>query len=199
MESMYSLVLGGDSSGQEGRNAVDLPAIRIAIQIESALAYQRRLVPLGFLLVLLLCGCGATRKVTHPVKSVEQTLGHPPTLDLIVDVAPDANNNSPIAFDVVLATDKALVKKLLAMSAADWFNKREQIKRDYQGKIQVHSWEWVPGQDVGKVPVEVSVSVVGAVGFADYSTSGEHRAILPLSGPATIAFNKEDLSVSPAK
>jgi type VI secretion system protein len=133
------------------------------------------------------------------VKTVQQTVGHPPTLDLIVDVQPNANNNSPVAFDVVLAKDKALVKQLSTMSAADWFAKRTQIKRDNQAKVEVRSWEWVPAQDVGKVPVAVNVDVLGVVGFANYATAGDHRAVLALGGTETITFNESDFIVAHAK
>lgn len=161
--------------------------------------YLARLIPLAFLFILLLSGCGVTRKVAHPVKTTEQTLGHPPTLDLNVDMQPDANDNSPVAFDVVLAKDKALLKQLTAMSAADWFKKRAQIKRDQQAKIEVYSWEWVPGHPVGKVTVPVTVEVLGVVGFANYATAGDHRAVLALSGSDDITFKESDFMVAPGK
>jgi len=166
---------------------------------EKTSVYCRNLILPGLLLVMLLSGCGVVRKATHPAKTIEQTLGHPPTLDLTVDVAADANNDSPVAFDLVLAKDKELVKQLSTMTAADWFKKRVQIERDSQAKIQVHSWEWVPGQDVGKIPVPVTVEVLGAIGFANYSTPGDHRAVLSLNGSELMAFQQADFSVTRAR
>ena len=163
------------------------------------MVYRRLIIPLGLSFSLLLAACGVTRKVTHPVKTVEQTTGHPPALELIVDLEPNANNNSPVAFDVVLAKDKALVKQLSTMSAAAWFSKRAQIERDNQAKIQVHSWEWVPAQSVGKVTIPVTVDVLGAIGFANYATAGDHRAPLALSGTETVTFNQSDFSVAREK
>ena len=161
--------------------------------------YCRNLILPVLVWVMMLSGCGAVRKATHPTKTLAQTLGHPPTVDLTVDVAADANTDSPVAFDLVLAKDKQLVKQLSTMTAADWFKKRAQIERDSQAKIQVHSWEWVPGQDVGKIPVPVTVEVLAAIGFANYSTPGDHRAVLSLSGSEVMAFQRTDFSVVRAK
>lgn len=130
---------------------------------------------------------------------MQSTVGRPPTLGLLVDVQPNANNNSPVAFDVVLAKDKALVKQLASMTAANWFAKRAQIERDSQSKVEVHSWEWVPAQNVGKVPVAVNVDVLGVVAFANYATPGDHRAILSLGGTDTVTFNESDFSVAREK
>ena len=163
------------------------------------MAHCGNLILTGLLVTFLLSGCGVARKVAHPGKTMEQTLGHPPTLDLAVDLAPDANNDSPVAFDLVLAKDKALLKQLSTMAASDWFQKRAQIERDNQAKIQVHSWEWVPGQNIGKVTVPVTVDVLGAVGFANYSTPGDHRAKLSLSGSEIVAFQQSDFIVTPRK
>jgi hypothetical protein len=40
---------------------------------------------------------------------------------LRTDVVPTANKNQPVAVDVVLVRDKDLIKKLMSMPAADWF------------------------------------------------------------------------------
>jgi len=52
---------------------------------------------------------------------------------------------------------------------------------------------------VGKIPVPVTVEVLGAIGFANYSTPGDHRAVPSLSGSAMMAFQQADFSVTRAK
>jgi len=43
------------------------------------------------------------------------------------------------------------------------------------------------------------VDVLGVVGFANYSTAGEHRAVLALSGSDTITFSQSDFTVVHSK
>ena len=51
-------------------------------------------------------------------------------LDVKVHVSPKANNNNPVAVDLVLVSDKKLLQELMKMSAHDWFEKRHQIELD---------------------------------------------------------------------
>ncbi len=159
---------------------------------------RHRIFP-GLLLTLLISGCGAVRKVEHPGKTLGQALGHPATLNLTVDISKDANEFHPVLFDVVLAKDKKLLKQLSAMTAKKWFEQSSQIQRDFQNKIQVNSWEWVPGQAIDKLSVPVTVGVLGVFGFAGYSTSGDHRLPLPLSGSVNIDLQKSDIGPLPVK
>ena len=60
----------------------------------------------------------------HPIKSVKQATGHPPTLVLHVNLAADANGNSVVPFDVVLMRDKSMQKAISQMDAATWFGSK---------------------------------------------------------------------------
>ncbi|HAI69705.1 MAG TPA: type VI secretion protein [Gammaproteobacteria bacterium] len=117
---------------------------------------------LGIILLLLLLGCS---------KSIVQT-------KLITfDVNLNANNNSPIALDVVILYDEALVEQLISLSAKQWYEKREQFKRDYPAILHTWEWEVVPGQVIPffKIP-ENTKKAKGALIFANYHSPGLHRA-----------------------
>jgi len=117
---------------------------------------------LGIVLLVLLLGCS---------KSIVQT-------KLITfDVKQNANNNSPIALDVVILSEEALVEQLIKISAKEWYQKREQFKRDYPGILHTWEWEVVPGQVIPffKMP-ENTKKAKGVLIFANYLSPGLHRA-----------------------
>ena len=129
-----------------------------------------------FLLATLLAGCGGIK---------------PRDVEVRTNIAPMANQNEPIAVDVILVTDKELIKELLKVPANEWFAKRNQYKQDYPDQlIEGGSWEWVPGQNipiqvlplaernkiVRKVIPKRFQKIKAAIVYANYSTPGAHRA-----------------------
>ncbi len=118
---------------------------------------------------------------------------------MFVRVAPEANHNSPVAVDVLLVGDEKVLKLVMAMPASAWFQKRTDFKRSHPGKIQQVSWEWVPGQDVGRVTVSGTGTASGVVLFANYQTKGDHRALLPHGGHISITFAAEDFVIGSPK
>lgn len=96
---------------------------------------------------------------------------------IALDVKPDANLNHPIALDLVIVYNTALMKDLLGISSKEWFEKRSQYKLDYPGDLQNWEWELVPGQAVPffKLPGHARDGVGGII-FASYVTPGTHRA-----------------------
>src|SRR5688572_32414526 len=99
----------------------------------------------GIVALLFLTACP---KVKVP-KKIPGTSGES-KLDVKVHVSPAANNNNPVAVDLVLVSDKKLLKQLMALSAREWFEKRHQFALDYPKEtgLSAGRWEWVPGQQV---------------------------------------------------
>jgi len=133
-------------------------------------------------------GCG----LTHPGKKLMQVAGHPPVLVLQGNVASNANTNSPIPFDVVILRDKDLLKEISKMDAVAWFGAKGRC--NYRGgpkaKVQFHSWEFVPGQTF-RVDVLIPVDAKAVLGFADYTTSGDHRVSLATSGSHSLEMSED--------
>jgi|SRR5687767_8465307 type VI secretion system protein len=102
------------------------------------------------------------------------------TLKMNVEVSPQANDNNPVAFDLVLVTDKMLLEELGKLSASEWFKNRNHYRLVYPEEtgLSAGSWEFVPGQVVVLEPITVKGEVVGGVIFANYFTAGEHRAVI---------------------
>ena len=116
-----------------------------------------------------------------------------------VQVADTANQQSPVALDLVLVYDKQLFKELLQLSAADWFNKREQFRRDYpagQG-FDAWGWEWVPGQNVPLQKLPLKPKAKGGVIFVNYFSPGEHRARIQPNKSINVELGETDFAVQP--
>ncbi len=63
------------------------------------------------------------------------------------------------------------------MPSKDWFEKREQIKRDYREgeSLDYWEWEWVPDQQVPLQELALKPGAVGGLVFAGYNSPGAHR------------------------
>ena len=124
-------------------------------------------------------------------------LGVRPHVTLAVNIAADANQNQPIAFDFVEINDKDLAKEVSKMTAADWFQKRSQIEEDFPKahSISVRSWEWIPGQVVPDIAIPMRRPPRSILVFAKYTTPGPHRAAIDVSHRESVSLGREDMDV----
>jgi len=113
-------------------------------------------------------------------------------VEVTIDAA--ANENSPVAVDLLLVYDDKLVDALVAMPAAEWFSKKEQYVADHP-KVIVQGWEWVPGQAVEPFKVPYRPGARNVVLFADYQSEGAHRAVVGRPKPFRIVLGERDLSI----
>lgn len=152
----------------------------------------------GILFLLLLTACPKV-KVPKTVRRVSG--GGDSKLELKVHVSPKANYNNPVAVDLVLVSDKKLLKELMKMSASEWFEKRHQVELDYPKETALNAgrWEWVPGQEVKLDHVPVKMEVVGGVVFANYFNAGTHRAPIDPRKGVLITLGDENLCVQSLK
>lgn len=115
--------------------------------------------------------------------------------------AVDANNNSPLAIDMVLITDRALVDGVSALSAAQYFAARDDMRRSQPDALVVHSLELVPGQSIEVDPKPFRARKGwAALIFANYGTPGAHRLRLQLdSSGYWLQFNAQDARLTDTK
>ena len=170
-------------------------AVRGGYLVDSYLLLKYLYAP--FLLVLfgliLWTGCSVPKRMARETRRIGGRFS------MQVSVADDANLNQPIAVDLVLVKDGELLKQFSQLPATAWFEKRDQFLRDHAKKVDLVSWEWVPGQVVSEVELKIEPSITGAVIFARYSTPGDHRAVLSSFGPSQLSLDKEDFSYQPRK
>ena len=152
----------------------------------------------GIAFLLLFTACP---KVKVP-KTVRKVTGSGDSkLDVKVHVSPNANNNNPVAVDLVLVSDKKLLQELMKMSASEWFEKRHQFELDNPKETELDAgrWEWVPGQDVKVDQVPVKMEIIGGVVFANYFNAGTHRAPIDPRKGILITLGDENLCVQSLK
>lgn len=153
----------------------------------------------GLLSVLLLFT--ACPKVPKAVRSKVPGASGDSKLDVKVHVSPRANNNNPVAVDLVLVRDKKLLQELMKMSASEWFEKRHQVELDNPKEtgLAAGRWEWVPGQQVKLDLVPVKLEISGGVVFAKYFSAGTHRAPIDPRKGVLITLGDENLCVQSLK
>lgn len=121
-------------------------------------------------------------------------------MTLQVVAASLANQNSPVAMDIVMVSDKKLLDQLAGMSASDWFQKGAQFQLDHPGKVTLLTdLELVPGQIYGPVKIWVGPKFVGGVLFLNYFTPGAHRAVIDIHKPLVVNLLENDFVIQPAR
>jgi type VI secretion system protein len=113
-------------------------------------------------------------------------------------VAESANDDTPIAVDVVyLTADPGLTEEITRMSAEDWFSRKDQLRRDFRNDLDVASWELVPGSIRHREKLaKPRVSEAGFL-FARYHAPGPHRYRLTTEETAILVkLDAADFSVT---
>jgi type VI secretion system protein len=116
-------------------------------------------------------------------------------LQVAVKISEDANQNHPVAMDLIFVYDEKLVEELLKLSAKEWLAKRDQVKRDYvEGKgLDIWGWEWTPGQEIPVQELPLNAKTETALIFADYLSPGAHRIRVDPFKDITIRLLKDDV------
>ncbi len=150
------------------------------------------LISIAALWMIGLTSCGIKVRI-RKMMGVKQTIK--------VFVSQKVNQNSAIAMDLVFVFDKQLMDKLREMASKEWFEKREQIKRDYLVGVGIDTLEreWVPGQLVPDIKLKLKPKAKGALIFAKYSMPGAHRFVVDPFRSVAIHLNEDDFEVKRIK
>ena len=115
-----------------------------------------------------------------------------------VTIATDANNNSPVVFSVILPRNQAVFRKLLDLTAKQWFAQREQLLRDYRTDLDESYYEFVPGQPVPELFQKGGrLGVSQGILFVNYQTSGAHRYTFDAGQTMKVGFGQRSLTFAP--
>ena len=122
-------------------------------------------------------------------------------LKVQVFVAQKANQDNPVAVDLLRVFDGNLLTELLKLSASEWFEKRDQIKRDYPGKVGFEGveWEWTPGQSVPVLTLPLEPAARAGIIFANYFAKGAHRVRFDPNDSIMINLLEDGFTVEPLK
>ena len=128
-------------------------------------------------IIFLFCGCFAG-KLTGNI-SVEKKL------------------NNPIIVDFVFIFDQPTLDELKKVPSMQWFANRNQYKMDLElnDKIQILSYELVPGQNMQIEKFRPNHRNEGVIIFVSYLSSGDHRVILKDYSKVDLSLDKDDFTV----
>ncbi|WP_442793609.1 hypothetical protein [Paraburkholderia sp. ZP32-5] len=113
----------------------------------------------------------------------------------------EANNDSPVAVDVVLVGDDAMLARVAEMTSAKWFAGRADLLATFPKSIRFRSWELVPGQRLD-LPADTFAGprFAGAFVFANYPDPGAHRVrIQQFSGHLVVQLDSNGFTVTDTK
>jgi type VI secretion system protein len=119
----------------------------------------------------------------------------PPAMRLSFNVDPDANNNSPVSISVIVAYEQPVIEKLLALSAKQWFQQREQFLRDHPKDVEEALWEFVPGQQIPPFAKKLKATPKLGVIFANYRSPGTHRYLFEPGRPTQLMLGQKGLNL----
>ncbi|KAF1045347.1 hypothetical protein [Xylophilus sp.] len=119
--------------------------------------------------------------------------------EVTLAAAPLANDNSPVAVDIVFALDDAMTDRLAELPAAKWFAARADLLKTYPKSLSYRTWELVPGQTLRVAGDSFGSPRVAAVFvYADYVAPGAHRVrVESLKGPLLVRFEARSFDAGP--
>lgn len=110
------------------------------------------------------------------------------------------NDQSPVTVDIVVAYDPALLGEIVKLDAQAYFLKKDQLKVDNNGKIDIFSFDILRGQRLLDQPINLSrMSGEGAIVFARYASPGPHRTVLSEESAIVVELKKDDFKIVPQK
>jgi type VI secretion system protein len=116
--------------------------------------------------------------------------------DLSVIAAPNANDDSPVAFEIVMVKDEALAAKLLTLTAAQWFDPAATWKIDFPQQLQTWYYELPPGKQIVLNPTEFAgKSSYAVLLFANYRNNSPNRLRLETYSKATVLLAEKDIKL----
>ncbi|HEX8437006.1 hypothetical protein [Archangium sp.] len=116
-------------------------------------------------------------------------------LDLRVVLAPDANEDNPVALSVVLVRDGRVAPVLRGLTAAQWFAARETVLRANAGVLDEVLWEFIPGQQVPPLSLPVRPGTTEAFLFVRYRAGGPHRYPFSPERPVRLELGRQEVSL----
>ncbi len=120
-------------------------------------------------------------------------------LRLEVATTARANKNSPVPLTLVAVRDAKLFDRIGKLTAKQWYEQREQVRRDFPSGTAFAEWDWefVPGQSPPPMVIEVDSKAAGAVIFANYRAPGDHRFRIGPQRRMRVDLGDDDFVVSP--
>lgn len=142
-------------------------------------------------LIVVLSGCAAEEESSvFSLTSIQLTADR------------DANGNRPVAVDLVIVYDRGMIGALSGLTAAEWFDRKDQFGRDFENGFAVMGWEMVPENSlpettIGEGQLKNAEGETAQAGFlfARYATPGAHRARLESRSGLRVTLGRDGFTL----
>lgn len=133
--------------------------------------------------------CSATKSLFQPKLALKEVR---------FEVSRKANDNAPFPVELVAVSDEALLTRLLAMGAAEWFAPDTNIKRDYPASaLRTWYYELTPGSTIPVRNAEFGKRGLRAILlFANYHGQGAYRLRLDAMPLARVQFKEKTIDLA---
>jgi hypothetical protein len=133
-----------------------------------------------------LAGCAATKSLFQPKIALTEVR---------FEVARNANDTAAFPAELVAVSDEALLAKLLATSADQWFDPDAPFKRDYPAAaLQTWYYELTPGLSLRvRQPQFGKRGLLAVLLFAHYQGKGNYRLRLDQVAQAHVRFAEKTI------
>lgn len=116
--------------------------------------------------------------------------------EVTIEVDRNTNGNSPVSVDFVASSDATLSQSLKSLSANQWFDQRDQLRRDNPDRLRIWSLEVVPEQfsvfqDIPFRGMRANDVIV----YANYSTPGAHRLLITTEKTIWLKLEARDMKI----
>ena len=140
----------------------------------------------AFIVLLVSCGFGPKFLPDVDIKTVD------------IVAASDANQGFPVAVDVVILNDKALIATVEGLSGNEWFKGRKQFSIDHPKNSVIISREVVPGKRAPTIELKRSIRVDAKAVFifANFIEEGINRLRVDSIEEVKVALTATNLSLA---
>lgn len=113
------------------------------------------------------------------------------------EVDPKANKGNPFVCNIVVPYSADLVQKLHGMDAQMYFTQLPELKRLYKDKMEIFSYDIIPGKSKIKQKVEPRsrTKAFGAYIFAKYTVNGKFAERLGLNKKIIVKFEEYKMTI----
>lgn len=116
--------------------------------------------------------------------------------DITLIAQAKANDDSPVAVEIVIVRDEALAAKLQETTASQWFETRNAFQTTYPKEIQTWYYELPPGKQLTVHPTEFSgKSAYALLLFANYRNNQPNRLRLDPYSKATVLLSEKEIKL----
>ena len=145
------------------------------------------------LAIFLLLGSGCSSISEMDLFTEDRALNN-----LIIFSDEKMNDGRPLSVDMVWIKDKSTQSVFSKIDSNEWFSKRNDLMKIFNGKISGIAWEIVPGQVIQEASINQTMpkNSYSILVFANYNTENKNAYELPNYKNIQLKLEKNSFQIS---